>query len=274
MRSRIFRLVFTAAALVAGGYSPSASAASIEKTSVPSAAVPNEVRWEQKVGAGLSLNVPVLDEKGRLTSLAPLLRQKPLLLTFVYFRCPNLCTLVLNGIVDALRAGTLKVGRDFNLASISINPEESSNLALTKKRSYLARLDQAGDDNPVWRFLTAPETTIRTLTDEAGFHFKYDPVTHDYAHPSGFIVLTPTGRISRTFFGIRFDPLEIRQAISDASIEQSHRNFTEIILNCLHYNPEQGRYGPLIQRLLQVLGLLTVVMVGGLLFALSRRRKS
>jgi protein SCO1/2 len=233
-----------------------------------------EIRLEQKLGTSLSGSAILKDEAGRSVNLGSYFGHKPILLSFVYFKCPNLCTLVLNQIVEAIHLGGLKPGDDVELLSISINPNETPALALAKKRTYLARLGLVGDENPAWHFLTAHADVIQTLTEEAGFHFKYDPASEEYNHPSGFILLTSQGKISGYFSGVRFDPNELKSAVKIAALGETHKNLTEIILNCFHYLPEQGKHGKLIVLILQGTSLLTLAGMGGLFIWMSRKRIS
>ena len=51
------------------------------------------------------------------------------------------------------------------------------------------------------------------MAEAAGFHIGTDPVTRQYAHPAGFVVVGPEGVISRYFLGIDFSPGEIAAAL-------------------------------------------------------------
>jgi protein SCO1/2 len=227
------------------------------------------VRFEQKLGTQLPASVQLIDEHGQIRQLATFLGHKPLILSFVYYGCPNLCTLVLNGLVGAINDSGLRPGKDVDFLSVSIDPNEKPPLSLAKKRTYLARIGQTGDENPSWHFLTATESTIQTLTAAAGFHFKYDSIAQEYNHPSGLIVLSPKGVVTRYFFGIRFNPEELKAAVSDASVGKTHKTLTEIILNCFHYSPKTGKYGSLIITILQWLSLATVLALIALLLRLA-----
>jgi protein SCO1/2 len=239
--------------------------------SVASFANDGDVRFEQKLGTQLSPQTSVFNERGLSEPLGNYFGKKPIILSFVYYGCPNLCTLVLNGLADAVQSSGLHPGRDVTLMSISIDPKEKPSLSLAKKRSYLARILQTGDENPAWHFLTAPQSSIQSLTSASGFHFKYDPLSQEYNHPSGIIILTAEGTISRYFFGIRFDPADLKAAISDAGLGKSHRTLTEVILNCFHYSPT-GKYGNLIITLLQAVSLMTVVALSMLLLRLGPKK--
>jgi protein SCO1/2 len=228
-----------------------------------------DVRFEQKVGSQMPATVQVIDEHGRAAPLETFFGDKPLILSFVYYGCPNLCTLVLNGLVGAMNESGLKAGKDVNLLSISIDPNEKPSLSLAKKRTYLARLEQTGDDNAAWHFLTASASNIQTLTQAAGFHFKYDKLTQEFNHPSGLLILSPKGAITRYFFGIQFNPEDLKTAVKDAAQGKTYKTLTEVILNCFHYSPQTGKYGSLIIRILQGVSLVTVLALIALLLRLA-----
>jgi protein SCO1/2 len=244
----------------------------------------DDVRFEQKInqklfdrkksgkeGEETPADDLLKDENGIPVQIDQLVGNRPVILSFLYFKCPNLCSLVLNGVVDAVKSSGLEPGRDVDLLSVSINPEEKSELALAKKRTYLARLGLYGDDNPVWHFLTGSQESIKKVTELAGFHYQYDPISKEFAHPSGFLVLTPSGKISRYFSGIRFSPGELKAAILDAREERAKKTLLDVVLNCFHYNPETGKYGKLIGLVLQGAGLLTVAGLGALFVVLRFR---
>ncbi len=232
-----------------------------------------DVRFEQKLGTALSPQTQVMSEQGAVRPLGDYFGTKPIILSFVYYGCPNLCTLVLNGLATSIQESGIQPGRDVELLSVSIDPNERPSLSLAKKRTYLARLGQTGDDNPAWHFLTATPNAIDSLTQASGFHYKYDPISRQFNHPSGIIVLSPKGVISRYFFGIRFNSIELKTALNEATLGKSHRTLSEVILNCFHYDPQTGKYGSLIISLLQGFSLFTVFLLGVLFLRLSLQPK-
>jgi protein SCO1/2 len=143
-------------------------------------------------------------------------------------------------------------------------------VAAAKKNEYLKRYGRPGAAE-AWHFLTGNEQTIAQLANEAGFRFKLDPVSNEYAHPSGFIILTPEGKISRYFFGVNFDPKALRSAIIAASSGQSGSVIRELVLLCSHYNPITGKYGAVALNGLRVMSVATVLLIAGWIMALSRR---
>jgi protein SCO1/2 len=212
------------------------------------------IGWEQKLGARL-----------------PFEGAAPLILTFNYFRCPNLCNLTLNGLADALQKLPDRLGQDYRVLTLSIDPAESPRLALMKQRTYLARLGQSGHGAD-WRFETRGAEEIRALTRAAGFKFARDPATGELEHPSGFVVLTPRGVISKYFFGIRFDARALHAALAEARAGRQGTIAERILLYCFHYDPSASAHGPLILSAVRVAAITGCLALVALLLALARPR--
>lgn len=225
--------------------------------------------YDQHIGQPISRNLTFQDSTQRSVALGDLFKTKPTLLILGYYHCPMLCTLINDGLIEALQELRFNVGRDFNVINVSIDPNENSTVAAAKKVEYLKRYGRPGAGEG-WYFLTGSSGAISQLANEAGFRFKYDPVAREYAHPSGFIVLTSEGRISRYFFGVNFDPKELRSAIIAASNGQSGSIIKDLVLLCSHYNPITGKYGALVLNILRGLGVLTVLALACWIFSLCR----
>jgi protein SCO1/2 len=228
------------------------------------------VGYDQHPGAPISRNIGFKDATGRLVVFGDLLNTKPTLLVLGYYQCPMLCTLINDGLIDALQELRLDVGRDFNVINISIDPMDTPGTAMRKQKEYLTRYGRA---NAVagWHFLTGEDASIKQLTNEAGFRYRYDSDLQQYAHPSGFIVLTPDGRISRYFFGVNFDPKEVRSALILAGNGKKGLFVKQFILLCYHYNPITGKYGGLILNAIRGAGVVTVVALMSWIISMCRR---
>jgi protein SCO1/2 len=161
--------------------------------------------------------------------------------------------LVLNGLVQALKNLPLTLGTDYQVLTVSIDPREKPSLAFAKSRSYLARL---GDLKLPWHFLTGKEDQIRKLTDSAGFHYSRDPVSGEYAHPSGIVIVSPNGKISQYLFGVQFDSKKLQRALEAAGRDKTGNWVEEILLYCFHYDPRQSQRGPLVMKVMRTVGAL------------------
>ncbi|MBO9539950.1 SCO family protein [bacterium] len=228
------------------------------------------VRVEQRLGQSVSPALEFRDEAGKPVRLDAYLGAKPTIVSLVYFECPNLCTHILNGLVKSLQAQSLRVGRDFTVLSVSINPDETPDLAAAKKRTYLRRYDRPGAEQG-WHFLTGAQPSIRALADALGFHYAYDPETRQYAHPSAIALLTPNGAIARYFFGIEYAPRDLRLGLVEASAERIGTPIDHVLLRCYRYDPVTGRYGLVIMELLRLGAIATLVVLAAFIFAMTRR---
>ena len=234
---------------------------------------PNELKrigYDQHIGHEISRDLNFRDASNRRVALGDLRNTKPTLLVLGYYHCPMLCTLINDGLIEALQELRLTVGRDFNVINVSIDPNETPEVAAAKKREYLKRYGRAGAEGG-WHFLTGEEPAVAQLANEAGFRFAYDRASHEYAHPSGFLVLTPEGKISRYFFGVSYEPKELRGALVTAARGENGSVISRLILLCYHYNPITGRYGALVLAILRGLSIATVLGLAGLIVWLCRR---
>ncbi len=228
------------------------------------------VDFLQQLGAQVNLNLPVRDENGNMTTLGAYFGKTPVILVMAYYGCPHLCTMVMNGVFSAMKPLSLKPGSDYQIVSVSIDPNEGAALAKKKKQSYLDNFHE-NDNANAFHFLTAPESTIETLTKEVGFGYAYDSVNHQYAHASGIMVLTPRGVISRYFFGVQFAPIDLKFGIMDASGGKVGSLADKILLYCCQYDPTTSKYGFVIARALKIGGTLMLLLMG-LLFLWMRGR--
>ena len=242
---------------------------------------PNELKkigYDQHIGQQISRNLNFRDENARLVSLGDYFNDKPTLLVLGYYRCPMLCTLINDGLIQSMQELRFDVGKAFNIINVSIDSKETPAAAAAKKKEYLKRYGRHGAAAG-WHFLTGDSGAIAQLANEAGFRFAYDPASNEYAHPSGFIVLTPDGKISRYFFGVNFDPREVRTAILAAAKKEQGSVITQLVLLCYHFNPITGKYGALIMNVMRVAAVATVVGLVAFVFLVgrdgpSRRRKN
>jgi len=236
------------------------------------AQVIQQVKFEQRIGNTLPLELAFRDEAGETVQLARYFGKKPVVLALVYYECPMLCTFILNGLVKSLKPLTFEPGREFEIVVVSFNPLETPQLAAQKKQAYLEEYKRvhtwAG-----WHFLTGDEENIRKLTDAAGFHYIYDEEEKEYAHASGIIVAKPDGKLFRYFYGIEYAPRDLKLALMEASTEKIGTPVDQVLLFCFHYDPQTGKYSVLITRIIRVAGTATVVAVGLLLFVMFRRER-
>jgi protein SCO1/2 len=225
---------------------------------------------DQHLGDQVTMNLAVRDEHGNTTTLGSYFGKRPVILVMAYYECPNLCTLVMNGVFGAMKALPFVPGKDFDVVSVSINPHEKFELAAKKKESYLNGYHQA-DHADAYHFLTADQPTIDILTKEVGFRYSYDTESHQFAHASGIMVLTPDGRLSRYFYGVEYAPRDLKYGLIDASGGKIGSVADKLLLFCYHYDPSSGKYGAAITTMLRIGGGATLLAMG-MMFLMFRRR--
>jgi protein SCO1 len=228
---------------------------------------------EQKLNAQVPLDLMFRDEHGNAVQLGSFFGSKPVLLVLAYYECPNLCTLVLNGVLQTAHELRFDAGKDYQIVVVSFDPHELPALAAAKKQTYIQRYGRAGAADG-WHFLTGENAAIEQLARSVGYRFVYDPQTRQFAHPSAIMVLTPTGKISRYFPGIEYPPRDVRLALIEASDNRVGSLADQLFLLCFHYNPSTGKYGLLIKRALQAGGIGTAVLLATSIAWMAHRETS
>jgi protein SCO1 len=228
-----------------------------------------EVGIDQKLNDSVPLDLMFRDERGNAVELAKYFGSKPVILTLVYYDCPMLCTQVLNGLDRSLKGIPLDLGSDFNVVTVSIDPTEKPVLAEAKQAVYTGMYGRPGAKEG-WHFLTGNEPEIKQLANAVGFRYAYDADSKQYAHASAIMILTPEGKISRYLYGIQYPERDLRLGLVDASEGKIGSPVDQILLFCYHYDPQTGKYGLFVSRLIKLGGLLTVLIGGFFLILLFR----
>jgi len=234
-----------------------------------------DVGFDQRLDQQVPLDAVFRDETGQSVSLGDYFAGKPVILVLAYYKCPMLCTQVLNGLVRALLDVPLDIGKDFNVVTVSFDPRETPELAAAKKKSYLERYGRPGAEAG-WHFLTGEQESITRLAEAVGFRYRYDEKNDQFAHASGILVLTPRGRIARYFYDIRYSPRDLRLGLVEASENKIGSPADQVLLFCFHYDPAEGKYGATVMNFVRLGGAFTVLGIGGLMAVLWRhgRRKA
>ncbi|MFZ9887999.1 MAG: SCO family protein [Myxococcota bacterium] len=231
-----------------------------------------------KLGAKVPLDVMLVDDEGQEVTLRSYFQAgegaagKPVVLTLGYYECPMLCSLVLNATLDALKAVSLAVGKDFTVLSVSVNPREGAALAAEKKKNYLAQYGREGAADG-WRFHVGTEEQVRRLADAVGFQYRWDETVGQYAHGAGIFFLSPDGTLTRTLFGISYNPTDVKFALMEASRGQVGTVGDKILMSCFQYTPDGQRYGVYVWGVMRLGGILTLLFLGTMLFVLWRKER-
>lgn len=233
-----------------------------------------DVGLDQRLGERVPLELELFDEEGRRVRLESFFGERPVVLALVYYECPMLCTLVLNGMVRAFRALSLDLGVDYEVVTVSIDPRETPALARAKRDGYLATYHEAAERPRArdgWHFLTGDQSAIDALAAAVGFRYAYDEAADEFAHSSGIVVATPDGVLSRYLYGVEYVTRDLRLALVEASRGAVGGLVDQVLLLCYHYDPTTGRYGLAIMAALRAGGVATVVLIA--LFVLRSLRR-
>jgi len=230
-----------------------------------------QVGFDQHLGDRIPLDLPFKDETGKDVRLADYFGSRPVVLSLVYYRCPMLCTLSLNGLAGALEVLSFVPGQEFEVVTVSFDPNEGPVLARAKKQVYLKRYNRSGAERG-WHFLTGPRASTEALTRAVGFRYAWDEATKQWAHPAGALVLTPDGRISKYLYGVEYSPKDLRLALVDAGGGRIGGIVDTVLMYCYRYDPKTGRYSAAVLNLVRVGAVLTLAALVGFMVVSSRRR--
>ncbi len=197
-------------------------------------------------------------------------KDRPVLLDLVYYRCPQLCNLILNGQTSAMREIPWTPGDQYEVVTISIDPEETFDLARQKKLVQLGSYERPA---PGWHFLVDKDGNAKKLAEQIGFHYRYDPKQEQYAHPAAIFILTPEGRMARYLYGVRFKPMDMRFALTEAAKGRFTLTVEKLLLFCYQYDPAKHAYVLFAANFMKLGGALTVLIIGWFLFRMFRMEK-
>jgi len=253
---------------------PGLAAAQMGAVPPPPPATPGvlqEVGFDQHLGETVPLDLAFTDESGRSVKLADYFGKKPVVLSLVYYQCPMLCTIGLNGLAGALEVLSFVPGQEFEVVTVSFDPAETAALAAAKKKAYMARYNRP-EAHAGWHFLTGSKQSVDALTRAVGFRYVWDEATKQFAHPAGILVLTPQGKISHYLFGVEYAPKDLRLALVEAAAGEMGNLADQLLLYCYQYDPQAGRYSASILNLVRLLAVLTVLGLGAFILTASRKR--
>jgi protein SCO1/2 len=223
-------------------------------------ATPDQIRSRvgltPRLGSRIALELPVRDPEARRGRLSDVFGEVPVLLVLAWYSCPNICSVQLRDLAASLARIDLAPGKDYRVATLSIDPHDGAAEAGKTRKLMLGSYPglAAGLD-----VLTASEAGVRSLADRLGYRYAYDPEIKQYAHPAVVTVLTPRGEVSQYLTGLLFPADSLRTALVEAGRGSVGGPLDYLITHCYRYDPHTGRYT------LQILGLLRYLGVGFIL---------
>ena len=226
---------------------------------------------EEHLDRPIDLNLTFTAENGYPVKLADYFHKgRPVILDLVYYTCPMLCTLVLNSQTEAMRQMPWTPGNEYEVVTISIDPNDSFDIARKKKAIYLSSYDRPAGG---WHFLVDRDGNVQKLAEMVGFHYRFDPKIQQFAHPAAIMVLTPEGKMARYLYGVHFSPRDLRFALTEASEGRSSLSIEKILLYCYHYDPASGSYVLFAENLMRFGGFVTVLVLGFFVYRLVRMER-
>lgn len=242
----------------------------------PVGEVPAEIKdvgVEEKLGQKIDLATMVTDEHNQQVPLSSFFKShKPVILSPIYFSCPNICNFHLNGLVDVLKNVDWSPGNQFEVVAFSFDSKEKSDIASAKKESYMKMYNRPGTEAG-FHFVTADEATIQKLTSEVGFKFKWNDQIKEWAHASAAIILSDDGTISRYLPGIQFEPRDVKLALNEAANGKVGNIVDSVLLYCFKFDRHQSKYGLQAFRVMQLAGALTAAILAAWLIPVLIRAK-
>lgn len=236
--------------------------------------ITREVKFVQKLDNQVPLDLRFRDSSGTDVRLGDLVKDKPVILSLVYYECPMLCTQVLNGLSASLRQlDSLAIGTDYDVVTISIDPKETPELSAKKKAAYVQALGAAGGDRG-WHFLTGDQPSIDAICESVGFRYFYDEEVGEYAHAGGVVVLTPSGKVSRYFIDVVFPRLDMRLALVESSEGRIGSIVDAITLLCFRHDPATGKYGLVVTNVVRLGAGLTLGLLLYFIVSMLRRDRA
>ena len=233
---------------------------------------------DQRLNQQVPLDLEFKDETGKAVKLADYFQSgKPVILNLVYYTCPMLCGEELAGEASALSMLKFAPGKEYEIVSVSFNPDETPNDATAAKKTYIARINEHLDpktDGSGWHFLTGAQPQIKQLADAVGFHYRRDLRTKQFIHATAILIVTPAGKIAQYYYGVEYSPKDIRLGLIEASRGNIGNVVDEVLLYCYHYDPKTGRYGAVVTNMMRLAGAATMLILGGFLIVMFRRDKS
>jgi protein SCO1 len=214
-------------------------------------------------------SISLINENGQEVWLSDVI-DKPTIINFVYFRCPGICSPLMEAVAGVMDKSDLVPGVDYQVLTISFEPSETIDLGIRKKANYVNLMtNKVEDAKKGWLFFTSDSASIAKATNATGF--KYKKTGNDYLHAASLTVVSKDGKITRYLNGMYFLPFEWKMAIVEASKGQSGPTINKVLRYCYSYDPVGQTY---VMNVTKVSGTLILFFAAVLLmFLLLKPRK-
>jgi protein SCO1/2 len=183
-------------------------------------------------------DIQLIDKDSSFVNLKSLI-DKPTVFAFIYYNCPGLCSPLLGGLAEVIDRTDMTLGKDYQVITISFNPDDYPSLGQKKKANYVNGIKKPIDENQ-WIWLTGDSLNIEKITNNLGFKFIKDG--KEYIHAAAIMVVSPNGKITRYLHGTYFLPFDLKMSVVEASKEVSGPTINKVLKFCFSYDPEGKRY--------------------------------
>ena len=272
-RAGVIALAVSAAAVLLPAQVSSYGDKQIGPQNTPSPIL-SKIGIAQHLNQQLPLNLTFTDDAGKQVRLEQYFGKRPAILALVYYQCPMLCSEELNGLVSALEMVNFRPGKDFDVIIASIDPSEGTDLAASKKRTYVKRYGHP-ETAEGWHFLTGTQTNIDALTQAVGFGYTKIPGPDgrltQFAHASAIQIVTPQGKLAQYYMGVEYSPKDLRLGLVEASANRIGSPVDNILTYCYHYDPSTNKHSLIVARVVQLGGMVTMFSLGGFMWLMFRR---
>lgn len=187
----------------------------------------------------LPTDIYLIDENNQRVLLTDLI-DKPTIINWVYFRCPGICSPLMEGLAKVMDESDMIPGVDYQVFTISFDPSETIDLGLRKKTNYLNLVNKKEAISKGWKFFVSDTVSIQKGTNATGF--KYKKTGSDFAHAASITVVSPKGKITRYLNGIYFLPFDFKMAVIESSKGMSAPTISKIMQYCFSYDPVGQAY--------------------------------
>ena len=224
----------------------------------------------ERLGERANIDVPLVNQDGKVVRLRDYMGKRPVILALVYYRCPVLCSLLLSALAKTLQEVDWQAGKEFDVLTVSIDPNETTELAKEKRRGYLQALGRQGSEG-AWPFFTGAVEAVDALAASVGFKFKYIARERQFAHVSALFFLSPDGTVTRYLYGVSFDPKEVKLALFESAQGRVGTNLERILMRCYKFDASARKYHLWIKNYYRVWGVIIILALGTFLGILWRR---
>jgi len=231
-----------------------------------------QIGFDQRLGEALPLDLVMRDAEGREVELAALFGDRPVILAPVYYTCPMLCGMVLNGLVTSLKTLPFEPGTDYEVVAFSFDPSDGAEEASSRKANATARFGR-GKEVDGFNFLTGDQAAIDRLTQAIGFRYARDGDSGEFAHTAGLVLATPEGRIARQLFGVEYAPRDLRLGLVEAGEGRIGGLVDTVLLYCFHYDPAIGKYSAITMNMVRLGGVVTLLALASFVLLMLWRER-